>query len=331
MALVALGLPLTGCANNRDRTPCGVYDQTYVHKYGVQVPKQDWASRGKSGQVITTRADGVVVSNSYSEGVLHGRTTYTYPHTEVIQKIENYENGHLVSEKVMAYSGTPLREVRYTEGDDSEVTEWYENGAPKLREHWNGNFLETGQYFNTQHQIDSQVAGGEGNRFRRDAFGQMECEDEICQGQLVSSTYYYPNGTPKEKVPYQRHAVQGVKKTFHPGGEPATVEEWEAGTQHGATIVYQNGEKYAEVPYVRGAKHGVEKRFREGRIVAEEITWVNNERHGPHVSYLGEKPKTEWYHHGKHVSKAEWEIRNRKAPKEFLNEVGQGGEASTGA
>jgi len=57
-----------------------VIDETYMHKYGMAVPSDFWTASGEDGSVISTLADGVVVSRNYSSGMFHGDTTYTYPH-----------------------------------------------------------------------------------------------------------------------------------------------------------------------------------------------------------------------------------------------------------
>jgi hypothetical protein len=44
--------------------------QRYVHKYGYDVSEQEWETREKNGQIITTTADGVTTSATYKKGVL---------------------------------------------------------------------------------------------------------------------------------------------------------------------------------------------------------------------------------------------------------------------
>src|SRR5690606_18588493 len=108
--------------------------------------------------------------------------------------------------------------------------------------------------------------------------------DKLEEGILVERTLYYPNGTPKEHVTYNNSIIDGLKKTYLPDGEPATVEEWDNGYQHGLTIIYQHGEKFAEIPYNRGRKDGIERRYRDGKDLFQEVTWVEG-LEGPTRNY----------------------------------------------
>lgn len=297
---------LTGCTGCRDRVE--IVDQTYVHSYGVEVPPGYWNSCGRDGAVVTTTADGMKVSKSYAAGVLEGETTYSYPHTDTVQKKHVYNSGKIIKETDYYYDGTPKLEVANDSSTNiREVTFWYTTGSPKFREKYEGNRLLSGEYYNFSNQKEAAVDNFEGTRINRDDYGQLISKDTVQDGQRVLETTYHSNGAPKEMIPYQGGIVHGTKKTFHPGGEPNMVEEWFEGIQTGTTTVYLNGERYAEVPYLNGNKNGIEKHYKEGTLVVEEIGWRHGKLHGPTHTYVADTVKTEWYYDGEPTSKANYE------------------------
>ena len=86
-------ITLAACFTSCQRRCCDKQDvvmETYVHKYGVEVPADDWASRGENGQVITSLGNSVKVVKPYTNGALDGETTYTFPHSDTIEKVETY-------------------------------------------------------------------------------------------------------------------------------------------------------------------------------------------------------------------------------------------------
>lgn len=301
---------ITGCMGpaHHDRE---IVEQTYVHRYGVEVTPEDWSARGESGQIMTTRRDGVVVKQNYNRGQLHGITTYTYPHSETFQRTEEYENGTLVREVNHYINGMPEEEISYNGPNDKTITLYYDTGTPWVRERIVDDVLVNGEYYNHQNKLEGRVDQGYGERVRRDAFGHMLSKDEIKEGVMVSRTTYHPNGNPKEVTPYVDGQIEGLRRTFLPDGEPNTVEEWVADTQDGTTTLYQNGERITEIPYIAGVKHGIEKRYSNGVEVVEEITWNQGTKHGPYNTYVGSKVQTDWYHQGKRVNKTTYEFLSR--------------------
>lgn len=317
-SLLSLALMLGGCSSNKQYNPSPkdrVVDQTYVHKYGVTVKQDDWAQRGKDGKVITVLSSGVEVTNSYDGGVLHGDTSYTYPHTKIIAKVDSYAHGVLVKEVEFTHSGTPKRQVLYAcnPGEpEKTITLWYETGTPSSIEMYQGDHLVGGKYFSPDHVVEAEVIDGIGSRINRDVYGQLISNDQIAGGELVKRTTFHPNGTPSEIIPFRNNVIHGEKMAFYPGGEPKSLEEWVNGKQNGMTMTFLNGEKISEVPYVSGAKHGVEKRFRNGETVVEEIHWLGNSRHGPSKTYIGEVLKTDWFYRGQKVTKTNYERMENK-------------------
>ena len=305
--LAAMIVLTTSCTGNRNRG--NIVDQTFVHKYGVEVPPEYWTSCGKDGAVVTTTTDGVKVSKYYAAGILDGETTYTYPHTETIHRKHIYAKGKLIKEIDYYYDGTPRMEVAHDHSSNlRNVSIWYTTGSPKSQETYEGSRLLSGEYYTYSNQKDASVDNFGGIRVNRDDYGQLLSQDTIQEGQRVMETTYHSNGAPKEMVAHKDGAIHGIKKIFHPGGEPNVMEEWVNGIQEGVTTVFLNGEKYAEVPYTKGCKEGIEKHFKDGSIVVEEIGWSNGKLHGPTIAYVGgEAVKTEWYYEGEPVTKVNFD------------------------
>lgn len=289
-----------------------VVEERYVHLYGAEVPQEKWAASGEHGQVVSTLKNGVIISKTFNAGTLDGPTTYTFPHSENVEKTEYYSRGELTKETSYYLSGASREEIVYSDANNKVITTWYENGSPQFKEEYQGNFLVNGEYYNPQHQMDSRVQNSEGSRIVRDQYGIVTSTDVINNGQMVARTTYYPNGAPKTITPYVNGIVEGQRKTYLPAGEPCTVETWSGGLQDGITFVYQNGEKHAEVPYARGSREGIERRYRNGTDVIEEIYWMDDKRHGPDITHIGTASKTDWYFQDRPVSQAQFDLHHRR-------------------
>lgn len=301
-SLLALTLAAVSC--NRSGNPNGiVVSQTYVHKYGVEVPQDYWTARGEDGKVVSTLTNGVTVSKSLDHGILEGDTTYTFPHSQTIQKVETYSQNNLVKELVNYTSGKPRQEVVYVSPDVVDVTRWYESGSIQAKEHYEKDDLITGYFYTPKNQQESKVAEGRGVRIQRDEYGQVLSHDNFENGHVTLVTTFHPNGTPKSVAPYINDVIEGLRKTYLPAGEPDTIEAWSNGTQNGLTTVFRNGERYAEVPYIDGVKQGIELRYRDGKDIVEEISWANGVQQGPSKTYIGDIVKTDWYYQGKQITK----------------------------
>lgn len=287
---MAATLLLSGCANNRcGGTSCNVAQQSFIHEYGLPVSQQDWIARGSSGDVVTTRQDGVTVTTHYKQGQLHGKTTYSFPHSQIVERTEIYEAGVLTAETDHFPSGIPHEERFYRGPNDLELVVWYEDGTPRSREHLVAGRLVTGEYFTPMNEVETRVRGGEGLRVRRGAEGELLSHDKIAKGELVERVTFDGLGHPREIIPYQDGKIHGLRRTFLTGGEPATAEQWVNGVQHGITTLFRNGELYAQVPYENGLRHGVERRFRDGREVCEEVRWRFDERYQESRLFLSEE------------------------------------------
>lgn len=298
----------TGCA----RTPpcCKVIDETYVHKYGVTVPREDWSSRGQYGQVITTLDNGVIVTKSFSGGELDGDITYTFPHSNVVEKVETYSKGTKIKETTFDSAGNPQQESHFGDNIKTIVTRWFEGGAPQSREEFVNDRLMKGEYYTAGHHIEARIDNGQGTRLVRDIYGQLLSTDQFENGQMISTTNYHPNGNPKEIALYKNGLAHGERKSFLPAGEPEFIEQWRGGIQEGVSLTFKNGERYAEVPYSQGKKNGVEKHYRDQDTVIEEIAWLDDQLHGPSVTYVdGKVVKTEWYYQGRPVPKISYDLK----------------------
>lgn len=286
----------------------GYVKQVFLHSYGVAVSKADWNSRGKNGKIISTRRDGVTETKQYDEGILNGETTYTFPHSQIIEKKETYTHGELTATAWNYPSGTPKKAIEQLKNGKLKKSTWYETGTPKSIEKLIGNKILVGQYYTPENDLEGMVQQGTGERPVRDRFGQLVAMETVEEGELRLKTEYHPNGTPKAISEFSEGKVHGTRKTFLPSGEPEAIETWENGVQEGETTAFRNGSKFATIPYAKGLKNGVEKRyaFATGDVV-ETISWKNGFRHGPREHIVEKEKNISWFYHDKPVSKWTYE------------------------
>jgi antitoxin component YwqK of YwqJK toxin-antitoxin module len=296
----------SGCARHL-HDPHEVVNQEYIHRYGMPIKQQDWHAQGKSGKVVSSLKSGVVISKSYVNGILDGESTYTYPHSEHVEKTQTYAKGVLTQETVSYRNGTIASQTTFPAANKTLIYTWYDNSSPKSQETFTNDALVTGEYYDLAHHLDSRVDNSQGLRTRRNAFGQLVGVDTIKAGINTQTLTYYPNHAIKQIIPYVNHQMHGQLRTFLPGGEPSTIETWAYGEQTGTKTLFENGEKIAEVPYIHGVKNGIEKRFRNGHIVVEEISWHNDSMHGPRLTTIGDVSNIDYFYQGKNVSKSVFE------------------------
>jgi len=293
MSLFSFTLLFTGCASNSKRC----VSESYVHKYGLEVPESEWAARGGDGTVITTLESGVTVTKNYTGGKLDGETTYSFPHSDLIEKKEVYTDGRLDRVIVHSESGWPYEELAFMEGQVRK-TRWYKTGAPQAVETLEEGYVVNGEYFSQDNALESRVIEGEGLRIVRDAYGEHLYNEKIEEGDVVLQLSYHPNGVLKRETPYVGGEIDGIRKSYLPTGEPRTLEHFTAGAQQGLSVVYKNGTVWREVPYVRGERSGVEKVYKNGDEIVQEITWFEDKKHGPTRTYVGDHVTTKWYYMG---------------------------------
>lgn len=311
--LLGVALLATACSNTtcKKSVPCqtdnGCVDQAYVHKYGVRVRPDYWVDRGQNGQIVSTMRDGVVVSQSYCAGELHGESSYSFPNSNKICKSEVYKNNDLHKENEFYHSGAPKQSCEWTGPNCCTVSCWYECGTPRCIEKFEDGRLLIGEYFNLNGQRDSWVYNGEGERLTRDCNGCFLCCDEFYGGEVVRRTYYFPRKGPCEIISFMDGVPHGERKTFYPDGSPCSIESWENGRQNGTTVIFQNGERYAEIPYLDGKKNGIERRYADGYNLSQEVTWYNDQMHGPTYTFAGDSTQTDWFYKGRMTSRSNFE------------------------
>lgn len=302
-----------GCAKKCEIDCSNVVKEKYVHKYGVEVCESDWQSRGMNGQVISTLDDGVIVTKQYIQGKLDGNVSYTYPHSNKIERIETYKSNRLIKTVHNDEQGVPESEIHHSPDGNEVVSSWYSSGNPKSKEFYEGTLLYNAEYFSPSNQLEAKIENGDGIKVCRACNGDLVANEEYKNGIINCRTEYYQTGPIKSTAFYNEDATRCEKRKFHATGEPKEIEQWVNGRQHGVSVIFRNGEKYAEVPYSRGAKNGVERRYRDGNILIEEISWVNDKMHGPSYTFIdGTVSKTTWYYQGNAVEKSEYDSKTMK-------------------
>jgi antitoxin component YwqK of YwqJK toxin-antitoxin module len=285
--------------------PDGTVKTTYIHSYGVEVASpEEWNERGASGQIIKQHKDGSIETQSWQKGILHGLSTMSFPHSNIVHREVYYDNGARVWQTVHYASGMPKRQDIFRPGNVTVVSTWYEDGAPRSSEEYRGDNIYSGEYFTPQQELETQVTQGNGERIRRDGHGQLLAKDDIENGKKVLEIVYFSNGMPQKYIPYVNDEIEGTLKTFYAGGEPATVETWKKNRQHGDMTLFRSGERVAIVPYVDGQKEGIETGFRPGTdTITEEISWKAGLKHGPSVYWVDQEKVTDYYYQGEKVSR----------------------------
>lgn len=303
LMFLLIALATVGC----QRGDPNCRDRVYMHEYGVPMGSNHWIKCGRTGHVLTTLSDGVCLKQCYSNGLLHGECTYSYPNSKQTRQADIYCNDVLQSQILYSPSGMPRQSFVFTTPETYTLTTWYNNGHPKCIEKYENGMLVEGNYYNIHNERDSWVYDGVGERHSRDDNGNFLSVDEFRGGEHVFSTTYYPNQSPKDMTPYAQGVIHGVRKTYHPDGSPMTTETWSEGQQSGVTVVFQNGEKHSEVPYLANKKNGLERRFRDGSVVTQEITWYNDQMHGPCYTYSNDSVQTDWFHNGRMTTRSNYE------------------------
>ncbi|MDF2577770.1 MAG: hypothetical protein K0S74_1254 [Chlamydiales bacterium] len=282
----------------------------YIHTYGAKISEKGWEKSGRTGKEVLYLKNGSTVVQPYKNGILEGDVTVTFPYSQVLERIDTYKQGKLISRRINHTTGVPLSEESFS-GNRREVTRWYEKGSPQSKELYEKERLLAGEYYLPSLDLESQIQDGEGTRVQRDFTGLLLSKDTYEKGVLVTLVSYYPLGTPSSVSPYQNGKIVGKRQTFYEDGSPKTVEEWVEGNQQGITVEFQNGEKVAETPYVNGQKHGKQKCFKDGQAIVKEVTWVRGVEHGPTFHYVNGQTHTDWYYRGKLVTKAYFDLRTR--------------------
>ncbi len=303
---VLLGYLATSCTSSQ--TDQQVISRRYIHKYGYAVSKEEFEKHRYPGQIITTLRDGVTISATYENGLLHGSCTHTHPHSESIQYFFLYNEGNLVKELVYNQLGMPLEEHIQLSPQRYSLTKWYQDGTPMSIENYTGEELIDGEYLSKTNEVQSRVELGKGERIYNTLDGTLLIKDEIAGGYISKRETFYPNGMPESIASYQAGKLDGEKTIFYQTGEPRATEEWRQGLLHGKTTLFSGGVKQSEVYYLAGVKNGPEIHYIDGEKVEQEILWSRDKKHGPTKFFVnGSLSQVEWYYDGRSVTKRKYE------------------------
>lgn len=290
---------LTSCGSQQNRD---IVSQRFVHKYGYDVPKEEWNNQQYPGQVITQMRDGVTIVETYEDGLLNGVRSETFSHSQTVRFLEQYDRGSLRKRTTYSVRGIPEQEEIFFSPQHVKVTYWLPNGSPLCKEEWSFGKIISGQYFNALNEVEAQLERGSGERLVRDASGLLQAREFYQNSELVHLQTYYPNQTPHISVSFKNGKRDGVYKEFAASGEPLCIESWRQNMLHGEAVYYQNGLRYLEIAYQNGLKHGLERHFIDEKHVCSETTWFEGNRHGPSVVLADGTATTRWYYFGQKVA-----------------------------
>lgn len=304
--LIGSSVLFTACQSNSSSDQ--VVSQTFVHKYGFETSEQDWTQREQDGQVVSVLKNGVKVTRSYENGVLHGLTTYTFPHSSIVEKSLLYDQGTLLKEQLNDAAGMPIREEVYEFDNRTVITLWDEKGVPLSIEEYDGETLLEGKYYSPDHELKATVVNGSGERVKRDRTGLLISIDQIKNGVMACRTTYHPNGEVHTISHYDNYQLHGTQHKFTASGKPLMELNWNHGVLDGSKIIYRNGVKVAVIPYVKGQKEGIEYHYDDLGELTAEIEWRDDKKHGTSKLYSEEATDTEWFFKGQSVSADKFKI-----------------------
>lgn len=299
--LGALTIVTCGCKNKNQDSE--VISQSFIHKYGYTVSKDEWNAKRYPGQVVTNMRSGVTITAAYENGVLHGPTTRTYPHSQIVEAYSLYNQGLVVKEILYDAKGMPIRERVQLSPARYALTLWYTDGTPKSVEEYTGAELLEGQYFTMKNEVEARVERGSGKRISRDEKGVLLSVEEFKQGSATKRETFFSNGAPESIAHFSQGKLHGEKRTFLPTGEPVVIEEWSNGKLHGKATVFKSGAKVSETSYLHGMKNGIETHYLDGEVMSQQIHWENDKMHGPATYFIGKTSKIEYYYNGQQVEK----------------------------
>ncbi|MES2122740.1 MAG: hypothetical protein V4492_08205 [Chlamydiota bacterium] len=296
-----LSLLGTSCSDKSQED--SVISERYVHKYGYALSKAEWEAKNHPGQVITTLSNGVTITSTYENGMLHGPMTLTYPHSQTVETYYLYNQGNKVKEISYDPIGMPVKEWIQLSPTRYSISMWYNEGCPMLVEEFAGPELLDGQYFSMSNEVESRIEKGAGLRILRDRSGALVSKEIVEQGYTVKKETHYPNGAPETIAYYHLNNLHGEKRSYAQNGEPLAIEEWVGGKLHGMATYFKNGNRYLEVSYLYGQKNGIERHYIDGDMLSQEICWENDKKHGASTFYVDGKAEKQWFYAGESVSK----------------------------
>lgn len=293
-------LVFTACQNTSSLDQ--VLSQTYVHKYGFETTEKDWEERERDGLVVSVLKNGVKVSQSYENGKLHGSTTFTFPHSAIIERTQVYGQGILLKDQLNDSAGMPIREEIYEFDNRVLVTLWDEKGVPLSIEEYDGELLTEGKYYTADHELEASVISGMGERVKRDRSGLLISKDQIQNGVMSCRTTHHPNGGVHTISHYNNYELHGAQMKYTASGRPLMELNWKNGVLDGPKIVYRNGLRVAVIPYQDGKKQGTEFHYDDLGNLTAEIEWLEDQKHGITKLHSEEETESEWFFKGQSVS-----------------------------
>ncbi len=294
--LVSSGLILSSCQSNSALDQ--VVSQQFVHKYGFTVSPEEWEERSQDGQVVEELKNGIKVTRSYENGVLHGPTTFTFARSPVVEKLLSYDQGVLLKETVFDMKGIPIREDLYEFDDRNIITLWSDRGIPLSVEEYENEVLIEGKYFTPDHDIEAKVENGYGYRVKRTREGLLVSKDQMKNGLIAERTTFHPNGEIHTISHYHDYQLHGSQMKYSASGRPLMELSWNHGVLDGHKVIYRNGIRVAEIPFVNGVKHGTELHYDDLGNLISETAWRNDKKHGCCKSYTEDSADADWYHNG---------------------------------
>ena len=299
-----LPLLMVGC-NKSDQNE-NVVSKRYIHKYGYDVSKNDWDLAEFPGQVVTTLRNGTTITASYEDGVLHGQTTHTYPHSQTIESLLTYEKGQLVKKQSFNIRGIPEKEETYLSPTHLKEVKWYSSGVPMSVEEYHITELLNGEYYNINNEILCKVTKGFGERLVRDQHEKISAKETFEHGYAIKKETFHPHGIPHTIISLSGGKMHGEKKVFAATGEPISTEFYANNLLDGLATYYQNGCRFLEINYKEGKKHGSECHFIDGETLVEKTEWLENQKHGPSTVYFDGMSKSQWYFNNILVTKEKY-------------------------
>lgn len=298
---------LCGCDNAKKSKQTDVVSQRYIHKYGYDVSKDEWNENRYPGQIVTTLKNGITISSTYEDGMLHGPTSCSYPYSQTLESLQIYDRGNLVKKTTFDIKGIPHKEEIFLSPTHVKAKFWYNTGTPMCIEERLDDALIEGDYFTLHNELESKVENRMGTKTIRGQDGTLLAKETIEDGVVTARETFYPNNTPHTFVSFYNNLLHGEKRVFGPAGEPILVENYECGELQGPATYYQNGYKYQETAFRHGNKHGIERQYIDGDTLVEETEYHDGLKHGPSTFYSDGFSKTEWYYNNEFVSKAKFE------------------------
>ncbi len=290
-----------------------VVSQTFVHKYGFDVSEEEWDQRAQEGQVVTMLKNGVKITRSFENGALHGPTTYTFPHSNTVEKLLVYDQGTLLKEMHNDTSGMPLQEEIYEFDNRKIITLWDNKGSPLSIEEYDDEVLTEGKYYNSNHELEGEVEGAYGTRVKRDRSGLLLEREQIENGLIACRTTFHPNGETHTVSHYHDSQLHGEQLKYTSSGRPLMKLNWNHGVLDGLKVVYRNGIKVAEIPYSHGQKHGLEYHYDDLGNLTAEINWRSDKKHGCSTFYTDEMTENEWFFNGQTVQADKFSLLENRA------------------